>query len=134
MIVTFEQDAFEPRVEFIPVPQAELKKIVWDTKDSFPDVEDYRGHLVTVEVRNTARLSTPDIDVAVSALTGVARHVNTTFGHIEEASTIEYSSVVTSGPIDDFTGYVDKIPGLDNNFKERVTRIFVEEVINGEGT
>ena len=132
MVITFEKEASEPFIEFVSVPQAELKLLIWDAKESLPDLRSYAGHLLTLRVVNASALSSVDLDVCLDKVRKVVRHLVV----VNEVSNIgiaqQDGDVVRTfdDPVEDFGSYLDKLPSLDESRKTRVLDLLRKEVFN----
>lgn len=131
LIVTFKKGASDPEVEFVPVPQAELKILTWDASQPLPDLTEYAGHLVTMKISNPSALSSIELGEAIAHVRSTVRHLSTMVEPTDpgRASGGE-ETVVHASPAEDFDAYIRKIPNLDTARIERLSRIMKEEVLN----
>lgn len=129
LILTFVKGATEPQIEFVPVPQAELKILAWDAASPLPDLEPYRGHLVTMKVTNASALSSIELNEKISEVRGIVRHLSTSVESSDPGRAQgEESLVVYADPNDDFAAYLKQIPNLDPGRESRVLEILRNEV------
>ncbi len=131
LIVRFVRGASEPEVEFVPVPQAELKFFVWDASTSLPDLESFRGHLVTLRVKNSSALSSIEFDAEVAKVRGVAKHLSVITEPSDVGRATLAGNAVFGTPQEDFGVYLQAVPNLDEARRARLLTIMDNEVLNG---
>ena len=129
LIVTFEKGATEAAVEFVPVPQAELKVLLWDATAELPDLEPYRGHLVTMKITNASALSSIEISEKIAIVRDAARYLTTSVESSDPGRALNSeSSISYADPIDDFVAYLGQVPNVGLDRQTRVLEILREVI------
>lgn len=132
MIVNFKKGESQPNIEFIPVPHAELTKLVWDTAEPFPDLEPYRGTLCSFHVVDSACLPLSEIEARAAELRSVARHVNVSRsgGRVQYIVPDVGEERVGATPLEDFEVYIPRVDDIQPEQRGRMLNILATEVLN----
>ena len=120
LLIDFKKGEYEPVVQFIPFPHAELKVLEWSAKDPLPDLSPYEGSLLRVKVSNAGVMSSVDLDHVKSQIAKVARHVEwVPVSESAQKALINRSVIASAGPLDDFNRYMDSLGVQDAGTRVR---------------
>jgi DNA repair exonuclease SbcCD nuclease subunit len=131
MIITFEQGATEPQVEFVPVPQSKIIQLEWDTS-SVPDLEAMRNNLVMLRINNDAGLAFVDLESKIEQFRQVARSVTPVYlpqTVVAKQTLAEHISASDFSPIDDFNTYLGHLSGVPLAQQLRIMEILGREIL-----
>lgn len=130
LIVTFEQGAIKPHIEFVPIPHAELFNLSWDASVPLPDMEPYRGQLLTLKISNSNAVSSVDLDAQLQQVRTVVRHLSPLYEPVLMTKTTTTTDSTVGDPIEDFGQYLDVLGDVPDEVKERLTSILRKEIFN----